>query len=111
METWPQGSRPPQGQRCVPGGRPDVVPECDGQKRRISSVHFRDKEEMATPSSVLAWRIPGTAGPGGLLSMGSHSQTRLKQLSSSSSGKTARLNTSFPFNRSSAFQRLQPSRA
>ena len=27
---------------------------------------------MATQSSVLAWRIPGTAGPGGLLSMGSH---------------------------------------
>ena len=27
---------------------------------------------MATYSSVLAWRIPGTAGPGGLLSMGSH---------------------------------------
>ena len=27
---------------------------------------------MATHSSVLAWRIPGTAEPGGLLSMGSH---------------------------------------
>ena len=27
---------------------------------------------MATRSSVLAWRIPGMAGPGGLLSMGSH---------------------------------------
>ena len=27
---------------------------------------------MATHSSVLAWRIPGTAGPGGLPSMGSH---------------------------------------
>ena len=27
---------------------------------------------MATHSSVLAWRIPGTEGPGGLLSMGSH---------------------------------------
>ena len=30
------------------------------------------EEEMATHSSVLAWRIPGTAGPGGLPSMGSH---------------------------------------
>ena len=40
---------------------------------------------MATQSSVLAWRIPGMAEPGGLPSMGSHSQTRLKQLSSSSS--------------------------
>ena len=27
---------------------------------------------MATHSSVLAWRIPGTVEPGGLLSMGSH---------------------------------------
>ena len=30
------------------------------------------KKEMATHSSVLAWRIPGTGEPGGLLSMGSH---------------------------------------
>ena len=27
---------------------------------------------MATHSSVLTWRIPGTAEPGGLPSMGSH---------------------------------------
>ena len=30
------------------------------------------KKEMATHSSVLAWRIPGTGEPGGLLSVGSH---------------------------------------
>ena len=30
------------------------------------------EKEMATYSSVLAWRIPGTAEPDGLLSMGSH---------------------------------------
>ena len=30
------------------------------------------EKEMATHSSVLAWRIPGTAETGGLLSMGSH---------------------------------------
>ena len=30
------------------------------------------EKEMATHSSVLAWRIPGTAEPGGLLSMGLH---------------------------------------
>ena len=30
------------------------------------------EEEMATHSSVLAWRIPGMGAPGGLLSMGSH---------------------------------------
>ena len=35
-------------------------------------VHALEKE-MATHSSVFAWRIPGTAEPGGLLSMGSHS--------------------------------------
>ena len=35
--------------------------------------HFHALEkEMATHSSVLAWRIPGMAEPGGLLSMGSH---------------------------------------
>ena len=35
--------------------------------------HFHALEkEMATHSSALAWRIPGTAEPGGLLSMGSH---------------------------------------
>ena len=40
---------------------------------------------MATHSSILAWRIPGTEEPGGLPSMGSQSRTRLKRLSSSSS--------------------------
>ena len=38
------------------------------------SFHFHALEkEMATHSSVLAWRIPGTGEPGGLPSMGSHS--------------------------------------
>ena len=37
------------------------------------TFHFHALEkEMATHSSVLAWRIPGTAEPGGQLSMGSH---------------------------------------
>ena len=43
------------------------------------------EKEMATHSSVLAWRIPGTGKPGGLLSMGSHRVRLLKRLSSSSS--------------------------
>ena len=30
------------------------------------------EKEMATHSSVLAWRTPGTGEPGGLPSMGSH---------------------------------------
>ena len=37
------------------------------------TFHFHALEkEMATHSSVLAWRIPGTGELGGLLSMGSH---------------------------------------
>ena len=39
----------------------------------IFTFHFHAlKKEMATPSSVLAWRIPATGEPGGLPSMGSH---------------------------------------
>ena len=38
-----------------------------------STFHFHALEkEMATHSSVLAWRIPGTGELGGLPSMGSH---------------------------------------
>ena len=37
------------------------------------TFHFHALEKkMATHSSVLAWRIPGTGEPGGLLSTGSH---------------------------------------
>ena len=37
------------------------------------TLHFHALEkEMASHSSVLTWRIPGTAEPGGLPSMGSH---------------------------------------
>ena len=37
------------------------------------TFHFHALEkEMATHSNALAWRIPGTGEPGGLLSMGSH---------------------------------------
>ena len=37
------------------------------------TFHFHALEkEMATHSSVLAWRIPGMGEPGGLPSMGSH---------------------------------------
>ena len=38
----------------------------------ITTARDRVEKEMATHSSVLAWRIPGTEEPGGLLSMGSH---------------------------------------
>ena len=37
------------------------------------TFHFHALEkEMATYSSVLAWRIPGTGEPGGLSSLGSY---------------------------------------
>ena len=37
------------------------------------TFHFHVSEkEMATHSSVLAWKFPGTGEPGGLPSMGSH---------------------------------------
>ena len=37
------------------------------------TFHFHALEkEMATHSSIVAWRIPGAGEPGGLLSMGSH---------------------------------------
>ena len=41
--------------------------------RLTFTFHFHALEkEMATHSSVLAWRIPGTGEPGGLPSMGLH---------------------------------------
>ena len=71
------------------GGNENAPPAMDGgalqaavhgvakSQTRLSdftfTFHFHALEkEMATHSSVLAWRIPGMAGPGGLLSMGSH---------------------------------------
>ena len=43
----------------------------DGSRGRIFFNSLLEKE-MATHSSVLAWRIPGTGEPGGLPSVGSH---------------------------------------
>ena len=49
----------------------------DKSRPRLSDFTFTFyfhalEKEMATHSSVLAWRIPGTGEPGGLPSMGSH---------------------------------------
>ena len=46
--------------------------------------------DLSIHSIILAWRIPGTVERGGLPSMGSHSWTRLKRLSSSSSRPLSR---------------------
>lgn len=54
---------------CSPWG----CEELDATERLHFHFHFHALEkEMATHSSVLAWRIPGTGEPGGLLSMASH---------------------------------------
>ena len=44
------------------------------QETQVGSLGQEDplEKEMATHSSILAWRIPGTGEPGGLLSIGSH---------------------------------------
>ena len=54
-----------------------AVHEVAKSRTRLSNFtftfHFHVlKKEMATHSSVLAWRIPGTGEPSGLPSMGSH---------------------------------------
>ena len=47
--------------------------ESDTMSDFTFTFHFHALEkEMATHSSVLAWRIPGTGEPGGLPSLGSH---------------------------------------
>ena len=45
-----------------------------GEGERVLALESREalEKEMATHSSVLAWRIPGMAEPGGLPSMGLH---------------------------------------
>ena len=45
------------------------------RKTRVQSLGWEDPLEkgMASHSSILVWRIPWTAEPGGLQSMGSHS--------------------------------------
>ena len=61
-----------------PGGLQSMGSQRDPRIRaRLSdftfSFHFHALEkEMATQSSFLAWRIPGTGEPGRLTSMGSH---------------------------------------
>ena len=54
-----------------------MTSEVTKSRTRLSAFpftfHFHALEkEMATHSSILAWRIPGTGEPGGLPSMGSH---------------------------------------
>ena len=57
------------------GARWAAVHGVASNQTRLSdfTFHFHALEkEMATHSSVLAWRVPGMGEPGGLLSMGLH---------------------------------------
>ena len=61
------------GQRRLEGCSPWGHEESDTTEDFPFTFHFPALEkEMATHSSVLAWRIPGTGEAGGLPSMGSH---------------------------------------
>ena len=59
------------GRRSMVGCSPWGLEESDTAERLHFHFYALEKE-MATRSSVLAWRVPGTAEPGGLPSMGSH---------------------------------------
>ena len=79
---WGEGSGTPLQYSCLenPMGRGAWWAAVHGvvkSRTRLSdftfTFHFHALEkEMATHSSVVAWRIPGMGEPGGLLSMGSH---------------------------------------
>ena len=60
--------------KCLPAMR----------ETQVRSLGWEDplEKEMATHSSILAWRIPWTEEPGGLQSTGSQSQTRLSDFTS-----------------------------
>ena len=61
------------GQRSLVGYSPWGHKDSDTTEQLHFHFHFHALEkEMATHSSVLAWRIPGMGEPGGLPSMGSH---------------------------------------
>ena len=63
------------GAGCFPGGASAKESTCQCRRHQewVPSLgqEYRLEEGMATHSSVLAWRIPGTEEPGGLQSMGS----------------------------------------
>ena len=64
-----------QGKECCLSPFPLISRPVAQFLEKISKIKFQVKEvekEMATHSSVLAWRIPGMVEPGGLPSMGLH---------------------------------------
>jgi len=63
--------RESRGQRSLLGCCPWGSHRVGHDWSDLACMHALEKE-MATHSSILAWRIPGTEEPGGLLCMGSH---------------------------------------
>ena len=67
---------------CFPGGTSGKEPAASAEDvRDVGPVPRSGRSPeggMATHSSILACRIPWTEEPGGLQSIGSQSQTRLK---------------------------------
>ena len=64
--SWPQRQK-----QLFPD--PQATPEALHHPASLKSTRsFSLEKEMATHSGILAWRIPGTGEPGGLLSVGSH---------------------------------------
>ena len=61
------------GWRSLVGYSPRVAKSWTRLSDFTFTFHFHALEkDMATHSSVLAWKIPGTGEPGGLTSMGLH---------------------------------------
>ena len=72
-----EGNGTPLQYSCLENSKDGEVHGITKSRTQLSdftlTFHFRTLEkEMATHSSVLGWRIPGTGEPGGLPSMGLH---------------------------------------
>ena len=68
--------------RLLPLSGPEVTNLPPIQEFWVPSLGQEDplEEGMATHSSILAWRIPRTKGPGGLQSMGSQESDTAERL-------------------------------
>ena len=80
MDTFREGNGTPLQYSCLEnpmdgGALEGCSPWGREESDTTKQLHFHFltlEKEMETHSSVLAWRIPGTAEPGGLPSMGLH---------------------------------------
>ena len=70
QEAFPENSTPHPYLWSFPGGSDGKEPSCNC--KRVQALDREDplEKEIATHSSILAWRIPWTEEPGGLQSMG-----------------------------------------